>query len=161
MKSVKSKKLIALLLAAAALAALLAGCGGGKTKDVPVKELADKVCAALGKTDMADPGANYVKGYMKHSPEEIGDYIILKNVIGTNIDEFGIFKAGTMDAAALKTMIEGYIKILQDSWMNYQPEEEPKLKGAEIKTVGDYVMYVILSDADKVTAFKAFESALK
>ena len=81
--------------------------------------------------------------------------------MGTNIDEFGIFKAGTMDAAALKEMIDGYLKILQDSWMNYQPEEEPKLKGAEVKTVGDYVMYVFLSDADKATAFKAFEGALK
>ena len=155
------RKIIPLLLAVTALAALLAGCGGGKTKDVPVSELADKVCAALGKTDMADPGANYVRGYMRRTPEEIGDYVILKNVIGTNIDEFGIFKAGTMDAAALKEMIDGYIKILQDSWMNYQPEEEPKLKGAEVKTAGDYVMYVILSDADKDTAFKAFSDALK
>ena len=159
MKNVQ--KIISLLLAAAALCALLAGCGGSKTKDVPVKELADKVTAAIGKSDMADPGANYVKGYMRRSPEEIGDYIILKNVMGTNIDEIGIFKAGTLDAAAIKEMIEGYIKILQDSWMNYQPEEEPKLKGAEIKTVGDYTMYVILSDADKATAFKAFEGALK
>ena len=156
-----TKKLISLLLAVCALAALLAGCGGGKVKDVPVNELADKVAAALGKSDMADPGANYVKGYFRHSPEEIGEYVILKNVMGTNIDEFGIFKAGTMDAAALKEMIDGYIKILQDSWMNYQPEEEPKLKGAEVKTVGDYVMYAILSDADKATAFKAFEGALK
>ena len=155
------RKLISLLLAAAALAAILAGCGGGKTKDVPVSELADKVCAALGKTDMADPGANYVRGYMRRTPEEIGEYIILKNVMGTNIDEFGIFKAGTMDAAALKEMIDAYIKILQDSWMNYQPEEEPKLKGAEVRTVGDYVMYVILSDTDKETAFKTFTAALK
>ena len=155
------KKALSLLLAVCALAALLAGCGGGKTKDVPVSELADKVSAALGKSDMADPGANYVRGYMRRTPDEIGDYIIRKNVMGTNIDEFGIFKAGTMDAAALKEMIDGYLKILQDSWMNYQPEEEPKLKGAEVKTVGDYVMYVILSDADKAAAFKAFEAALK
>jgi len=153
-------KIISLLLAVAVLAALLAGCGG-KTKDVPVTELADKVCTALGKKDMADPGANYVRGYMRRMPEEIGEYIILKNVMGTNIDEFGIFRAGTMDTAALKEMIDAYIKILQDSWMNYQPEEEPKLKGAEVRTAGDYVMYVILSDADKETAFKAFSAALK
>ena len=152
---------VSLLLAFVALAALLAGCGGGKTKDVPVSDLADKVCAALGKSDMADPGANYVRGYMRRTPEEIGDYVILKNVMGTNIDEFGIFKAGTMDAAALKDMVDAYIKILQDSWMNYQPEEEPKLKGAEVRTVGDYVMYAILSEADKTTAFKAFTDALK
>ena len=155
------KKTISLLLAVCALAMLLCACGGGSAKNVPVSDVAAKVSAALGKTDMADPGANYVKGYMRHSPEEIGEYLIQKNVMGTNIDEFGIFKAGTMDAAALKEMIDGYIKILQDSWMNYQPEEEPKLKGAEIKTVGDYTMYAILSDADKATAFKAFEAALK
>lgn len=155
------KKPLSLLLAVCALAALLAGCGGGKTKDVPVQELADKVGAALGKSGMEAVPENYVKGYMKHSSEEIGDYIILKNMMGTNIDEFGIFKAGKMDAAAIKDMVNGYIKILQDSWMNYQPEEEPKLKGAELRTVGDYTMYVILSDADKETAFKAFEAALK
>ena len=156
-----TKKLISLLLAVCALAALLAGCGGGKTKNVPVSELADKVAAALGKSGMDAVPDNYVKGYLKHSPDEIGEYVILKNMMGTNIDEFGIFKAGTMDAASIKAMVEGYIKILQDSWMNYQPEEEPKLKGAEIKTVGDYTMYAILSDADKATAFKAFEAALK
>ncbi len=155
------KKTISLLLAIIALAALLAGCGGSKVKDVPVNELADKVAAALGKSDMADPGANYVKGYMKHSPEEIGDYVILKNVMGTSIDEFGVFKAGTMDAAAIKEMIEGYLKILQDSWMNYQPEEKPKLDGAEIRVVGDYVIYAILSEADREAAFAAFEKELK
>ena len=153
------QKIISLLLIAAALCAL-AACGG-KTKNVPVSELADKVSAALGKSDLESVPDNYVKGYLRHTPEEIGEFVILKNVMGTNIDEFGIFKAGTMDAAALKEMIDGYIKILQDSWMNYQPEEEPKLKGAEVKTVGDYVMYAILADADKTTAFKAFQDALK
>ena len=155
------KKIISLLLAAMALAALLAGCGGSKVKDVPVSELADKVAAALGKTDMEAIPDNYVKGYLRHDPEELGDYAILKNVMGTSIDEFGVFKAGTMTADALKQMIEDYLKVLQDSWMNYQPEEKPKLDGAEIKVVGDYVMYAILSDADRETAFKAFESALK
>ncbi len=153
-------KIISLLLVTASLFALLCACGSA-AKNVPVSELADKVSAALGKSNMEVAPDNYVKGYFRHSPEEIGEYLIQKNVMGTNIDEFGIFKAGTMDAAALKDMIDGYIKILQDSWMNYQPEEEPKLKGAEVKTVGDYVMYAILSDADKETAFKAFESALK
>ena len=155
------KKIISLLLAAAALAALLAGCGGSKVKDVPVSELADKVSAALGKSDMEAIPDNYVKGYLRHEPSELGDYAILKNVMGTSIDEFGIFKAGTMTADQLKAMVEDYLQVLKDSWMNYQPEEKPKLDGAEIKTVGDYVMYAILSDADKEAAFKAFEGALK
>ncbi len=156
----KYRKTISLLLAAAALAALLCGCGGN-TKNIPVAEVAEKVCAAIEKTDLADPGGNYVKGYMRRAPEEIGEYVILKNVMGTAIDEIGIFKQGTMDNAAIKDMINGYLKILRDSWMNYQPEEKPKLDGADIRTVGDYTIYVILSDADKETAFKAFDSAVK
>ena len=156
-----SKKIISLLLVMAALCALLAGCGGSKVKDVPVSELADTVAKALGKSDMETIPDNYVKGYFRHDPSELGDYAILKNVMGTSIDEFGVFKAGAMTADELKTMVEDYLKVLQDSWMNYQPEEKPKLDGAEIKIVGDYVMYAILSEADRATAFKAFEGALK
>lgn len=156
----KYTKAVSLLLAAVMLAGLLCACGGS-AKNVPVSELSEKVCSALGKTDMADPGENYVKGYMKHDAAEIGEYVIMKNVMGTNIDEFGIFKAGNLSVNELKEMIEGYLQILVDSWMNYQPEEKPKLDGAEIKVVGDYVMYCILTDAGKDVAFGAFSDALK
>lgn len=155
----QKNRVISALLAAALLCALLCACG--KTKDVPVSELADAVCQALGRDDMADPGEIYVKGYMKKSAEEIGEYVILKNVMGTSIDEFGIFKAGTMKVDALKTMVEDYLQLLQDSWMNYQPEEKPKLDAAEVKVTGDYVMYCILSDEDRASALDAFSAALK
>ena len=41
------------------------------------------------------------------------------------------------------------------------PEERPKLDSAEIKVVGNYVMYAILSDSDKTAAFEAFEKVLQ
>jgi len=157
----KINKAISILLLAIMLCATLCACGGSSAKNVPVSELSDKVCTALNMTNMADPGENYVAGYMKKSAEEIGEYVIMKNVMGTNIDEFGIFKAGNMSADELKGMIESYLQILVDSWMNYQPEEKPKLDNAEIKISGDYVMYCILSDADRESAFKTFTDALK
>jgi len=156
-----ARKIVSLLLAAMLLTALLCACGDSAAKNVPVSELSEKICTALGKTDMADPGENYVKGYMKKSAAEIGEYVIMKDVMGTNIDEFGVFKAGTLSTDALKEMIEAYIQILNDSWMNYQPEEKPKLDNAEIKVVGDYVMYCILGDADRSTAFQTLTDALK
>ena len=157
----KVTKTVSVLLAALMLAALLCACGSS-AKDVPLADVMDAVCTAVGADDsLVDPGESYVKGYMKKSAEEIGEYAIRKNVMGVNIDEFGVFKAGKMTTAELKEMIEGYIQILNDSWMNYQPEEKPKLDGAEVKVVGDYVMYAILSDADRTAAFGAFESALK
>ena len=155
----QTNRVISAVLVAVALCALLCACG--KTKDIPTSEVADQICQALGRTDMADPGEIYVKGYMKKSAEEIGDYVILKNVMGTSIDEFGVFKAGTMSADELKTMAEDYLQLLQDSWMNYQPEEKPKLDNAEIKVTGGYVLYCILDDADRTSAMDAFSAALK
>ena len=156
----KFTEAVSLLLALLMLTALLCACGS-TAKDVPIDDLIVAVDKAVGLSDVVDPGESYAKGYMKKSADEIGEYAIRKNVMGTNIDEFGIFKAGTMSANDLKAMAEGYLQVLRDSWMNYQPEEKPKLDGAEVKVVGDYVMYAILSDADRTAAFSAFESALK
>lgn len=156
----KFTRTVSFLLALLMLAAMLTACGSS-AKNVPVADVVGAVGNAIGKTDLADPGENYLKGYMKKSAAEVGEYAIRKNVVGTNIDEFGVFKAGTMKADELKAMVEAYLKVLQDSWMNYQPEEEPKLRGAEVKIVGDYVMYAILSDDDRAAAFGAFEDALK
>ena len=45
--------------------------------------------------------------------------------------------------------------------VEYMPEEFPKLQNAETKTIGNYVMYAILSDSDKQAVFSAFEKTLK
>jgi hypothetical protein len=37
----------------------------------------------------------------------------------------------------------------------------PEASEAEVETVGNYVMYAILSDEDKAAAFSAFEDCLK
>ena len=155
------KKLLALLLIAATLITLLAACGGSSEKDVPVADLASAVEKAIGNSGMVDPGDSYVKGYMKRSAEELGDYTIRKTVVGTSIDEFGVFRAGKLTTAELKSMIEAYLKLLQDAWMNYQPEEKPKLDGARITVEGSYVLYTILDDADSEAAVKALKAALK
>ena len=155
------KKLISLLLIGTFACALLVSCGDGAEKEVPVDDLVAAVEQALGKTDMVDPGEGYVKGYMKHTAEEIGDYAIRKTVVGTSIDEFGVFRAGTMTTAQLKVMLEDYFKLLQDAWMNYQPEEKPKLDGAQVTVQGSYVLFTILGDSDRDAAVSAFKAALK
>jgi len=160
----KTSRVTALLLTLTAMLLLLCACGEPAAKNVPVSELCDKVAsavAAIAKADMQDPGENYVKGYMKKDASEIGEYVIRKNVMGTSLDEFGIFKAGAMTTDELKDMISAYLEILKASQMGYFPEEEPKLEASEIKVCGDYVMYCILGDADKEAAFNAFADALK
>ena len=43
---------------------------------------------------------------------------------------------------------------------SYMPEETPKLRDAEVKVFGNYVVYAIYSSADKATLFDAVKAAL-
>lgn len=156
---------VSALLCAVMICLLLGACGSG-TKvrdDVAVSDIVAKVSESIGKTDsLVEADANYIKGFMKTDPAEFGEYAMLINAYGVNIDEFGIFKAGgSMSAEDIKATVDAYLQLRRDSWMDeYMPEEKPKLTSAEVKVLGDYVMYCILSDSDKTAAFAAFEDAL-
>lgn len=160
----KTRRAVSALLCAAMICLLLCTCGSSTVRDdVAVSDIAAKVSQSIGKADsLVEADANYIKGYMKTDPEKFGGYTMLINAYGVNIDEFGIFKAGeNMSAEDIKAVVESYLQLRLDSWMDeYMPEEKPKLTGAEVKLMGSYVMYCILSDADKTTAFAAFEEAL-
>ena len=159
MKKTVSRILAALLLCVP----LLAACGGN-AKDVPAEDLAKAVLEAIGKSEtMTDSAETVVVGYMHSSLDQFGDCAVYHNSYGTGVDEFGIFKAGTLNASEVKSAVEDYLDMVRESSMAalYTPEEMPKLDGAEVRAVGDYVMYCVLSDADRDTAFKTFEAALK
>ena len=160
------KRIIRVILAALLLcAAFLTGCGGETAqKDVPPAELSNAVLEAIGMADtMVDMTGVVVEGYMSLSADQFGGCIVYHNSYGTGVDEFGVFKAGTLTAAEVRSAVEDYLEVLRETSMAplYTPEEVPKLEGAEVRAVGDYVMYCVLSDADRDAAFDAFESALK
>ena len=159
------KKTVSLILAALLLCALfLTGCGGTAQKDVSPAELSNAVLEAIGMADtMADTTGVVVDGYMRLSADQFGGCVVYHNSHGTGVDEFGVFKAGTLTAAEVRSAVEDYLDVLRKTSMAalYTPGEVPKLEGAEVRAVGDYVMYCVLSDADRDTAFEAFETALK
>lgn len=159
------KKTVSSILAALLLFTLLfTACGESAQKDVPAGDLAKAVLEAIGKSDtMMDTTDAVVEGYMHSSLDQFGGCAVYHNSYGTAVDEFGIFKAGALKASEVKSAVEDYLEMVRGTSMaaQYTPEELPKLDGAEIRTVGDYVMYCVLSDADMDAAFKAFESALK
>ena len=159
------KKTVSLILAALLLCALLlTACGEAKQKDVPAADLSKEVLEAIGMTDtMVETTDVVVAGYMHLDAGKFGDCAVYHNSYGTGVDEFGVFKAGALKAAEVKSAVEDYLDMMRETSMAslYTPEELPKLDGAEVRAVGDYVMYCVLSDTDRAAAFKAFESALK
>lgn len=158
-------KISALILVIAIACTMLCACGSGdETRNVPVADISAAVAEALGKTDaLTAVDENWIRGWMKVETSQFGEQMVMINAYGANVDEYGIFKAGeNMSAADIKATVEAYLQLRMDSWMDeYMPEEKPKLEDAEIKVVGDYVMYCILSESDASAAFAKFEESLK
>lgn len=160
MKNIRGK--LAALLALSTLLCLLAACGGAKD-DVPVADIVSAVDTAVGTDSLVQVDENYVNGRLKVDVSGCAEYAVKINSMGTNVDEYGLFKAKDEDAAkALAEDVQAYLDERLATWMDeYMPEEKPKVEKAEVKTVGVYVMYTILSDKGAAAAFKALDEAVK
>ena len=148
------------------LISMLAACGGKSSEvrnDVAVTDVSAAVAAVLSEKDaLVSVPETYFSGSMKMDVSDYEGYDVKINSQGVNIDEYGVFKAkDSTQVAALEQAVKNYLQFRKDTWMEeYMPEEYPKLENAEVKTVGNYVMYAILSDSSKKSAFDAFEKSL-
>lgn len=159
----KNKRRFGAAVLALTMLMLLCACGSG-AKDVPIEDVTAAVDEALGKGDsLVAVDENYIKGYMKMDVADYEGFTVKINAYGANIDEYGVFRAkDSSQAKEVESALKSYLQLRLDSWMDeYMPEEKPKLTAAEIRSSGNYVIYCILSDADKQAAFDAFDGALK
>jgi hypothetical protein len=72
----------------------------------------------------------------------------------TSIDEFGIFKAASIEhVAKIEEALSSYLANRVATWdTRYSQEEKPKVDGAKVTIYGNYVIYTILS-AEEQGAF--------
>jgi len=160
-----TKKHLSFIAAILALS-LLTACAGKAANirdDVPVSDVSVAIAAVLGDDALVSVPETYYAGSMKMDVSEFDGYDVKINSKGINIDEFGVFKAkDSSQLPAAQKAVNDYLAFRLQIWMEeYMPEEKPKLENAEVKTVGNYVMYAILSDEGKKSAFSAFEKSLK
>ena len=160
------KRVIRICAVALALCMLFASCN--KTPkyrdDVKTSEIADSIKQKIeGGDKLTEVNETFIENTMGVAASEYEDHSVFITVVGTNINEFGIFKAkDSAQAEKLKEELQDYLKLRNEAWMpEYLPEEYPKLKNAEVKSAGLYVMYAILSDSEKQAAFSELESMLK
>lgn len=158
------KKIISLILAVLLLSSLC-GCGGAKVEyrdDVAAADLAQSLLAGLANgSNMTAMKDSYIQGVMGMDLSGYSEFAVYVSAVGTNIDEFGIFKLGSISAADAQKQVDAYLQMREDTWMKeYIPEEYPKLQNAEVKLCGNYIIYVLLSDSERSAALKTFEDAL-
>ena len=144
----------------------LAACGGADYRDdVAVSAIDSAIQAKLPVPDgYYAPDSDYLEFYFEGAENIVTEYVIQMSATSTNINQFGIFHVKDGEAQNMKAICEAYIAKSKDRWVaqaNYIASEHPKMEGAEVRIFGNYVVYTMLTEADKAVAFSAVEDALK
>ncbi len=97
--------------------------------------------------------------------ETVREHAILYRNETNSLDEVGFFRLRGGDPNALAVKIQkDYLWETYDKnhafYDSYMPAETPKLENAEVRVFGNYVVYAILSEADKATLFRYVEETL-
>jgi len=154
------KRTVTLILALILCLCLFTACGKNTNANVDMDTVAGAVNAVCDNENMQDIPASYMENTMKIPADAYTDCVAKISKVGTNINEYGVFK--TEDTDALTALLEQYLAYREEIWMDeYLPEEHPKLENAQVRVIGDYVMYVILDDATLSSAETAFEGCFE
>ena len=98
-------------------------------------------------------------------PEYVTDSVIRFASDSNNINEIGIFHTTEGKSKEFAGMIKAYLLNSYErnqAWYDsYIPAETPKLRDAEVRIYGNYVVYAILSKESKGTVFSVAEKTLK
>ena len=155
------KRIILTLLALTLLLSLAACKSTNYADNKQVIELADGVVTALndGKT-YSTAEADFLDSYFA-KPDYVTESVIRFSTDGNDLNEFGIYHVTEGKAEDMKALLTKYVTDFYDLYnANYLPEETPKLRDAEVKVFGNYVVYAMLNDADRETAFQKLEELL-
>ena len=159
-----TKRIVSALLALILLCSLASCKATAWRDDVATADLIENALSALSDgVTYVDVEDDFLDGYVTPA-----DWIVSFDIriaeIAANLNQVGIYHVKDGHAADMKDQLESYLaKSLEqnEAWYNsYIPEETPKLRDAEVKVYGNYVVYAILSANDRATFFDTLEAEL-
>ena len=160
------KRFILCLLAVLMLGVALTSCQKGSYKDdADVNALADAAVGVLNpEIKYLTPDEYYLVDYFD-TPSYVTSYTLRRAMIGNNLNEFGVYRVEEGKAGDMKKVLENYLETCYSTnktwYESYIPQEVPKLRDAEVKVFGNYVVYVILNQEDRAAVLNAIESELQ
>ena len=158
------KRFSSLLLLILAAALLLCACAAPALRDdLTTAQLSETVDALLVNAKYLDEADGDYLRFNLPGTADATDRLVRFSVAGQCLDEYGIFHAASPEGVgALEKACADYLQKRNDAWMNeYLVEEYPKLRDAEVFTMGNYVFYLILSESDKDLVLNALSETLK
>ncbi len=156
------KRILTALLATLLLFSLASCTETSYKNDVPVASLADTAVSALndGK-QYSTADADFLDSYFA-KPDYVTESVIRFSTDGNDLNEFGVYHVTDGNTDAMKAALSDYLTEFYELYnANYLPEETPKLRDAEVKVFGNYVVYAMLNDTDRANLFASIENALK
>ena len=99
------------------------------------------------------------------TPTYVNDSVIRFASNSSNLNEIGIFHTTGGNAEEMAKLLKDYLLQSYEknhAWYDsYMPAETPKLRDAEIRIYGNYVVYAILSKESRNTVFDFIENQLR
>lgn len=158
------KRLICALLLLALPFSFSACAQRNYSDDASVEDLGNAAIDSLAlEQDYVIADEGYLEDFFSLPPYVLESRILMSSN-GNDLNEIGIYHVTEGNANAMKSILNNYLvgslRAYEDWYNSYIPQELPKLVNAEVKVFGNYVVYAILSDADRAAAFDAIENAL-
>ncbi len=147
-----------------AIALLLCACSSSTFRDdLTTAQLRETVDALLVNAKYLDEADGDYLRFNLPGTADATDRLVRFSVAGQCLDEYGFFHAASPEGVeALEKACADYLQKRNEAWMNeYLVEEYPKLRDAEVFTMGNYVFYLILSESDKDLVLNALNETLK
>lgn len=156
------KKITLIALCAVLALTTLAACGkkGEAFADVPTADILAAMKDALGEDMpmMGEIDAATLESLYGIKASDVAEFSGTMAMINVRADELIVFKAKDGKTDDIKAAIEKRKTDLDSVWSQYLPDVYEYVKNAQVVEKGDYVLFVVLPDAQK--AVDAFDTAL-
>jgi len=142
---------------------LLCSCSN-YADDIDTDNLATVGLNALGDgIDYVEADDGFLDDYFEE-PSWVTDSEIYLAPTASNINQVGVYHVQDGHAEELEIILSDYLNRAYEengNWYNsYIPKETPKLRDAEVKRFGNYVVYAILNQNDRAIFFETIENDL-
>lgn len=158
------KKTLSVLVLAIVLGVMLVACstsnGGNEMvePDLTTDEMFEKMVAEIEQPAFMELEAEQINEFYGIDTEKLEEYTVRIPMMNVHTNEIAIFKVkDEVDVAEVEDMAKERAKAVQKQFETYLQDQYENAKNYQLVTKGNYVLFVISEDADKLTdVFESF-----
>ena len=160
------KKLLPIFLSFCLLIGFSSCASASYREDLSCKAITDRLCDTLSVAGGYEYFSDDHLRFYFSDTDDYEDCSLVYSAPSEDINEFGVFLADDKeDAKELQDMCRSYLSSFDEEQRafiaSYAPQQITKLDHAEVRVLGRYVIYTILSPEDTRIAFETVEQMLK